>query len=304
MLVRTHLALSAVAGSLAAGAMLVAPLRAQTSEALRKVIADQKLPAPVGDPRWRNPPTAMDAAKRGDLPGVIWNWRWGMDMTRDPQEIESVATLEMRKVTGMVRVDGQPCTLTNYRWSINYQVPGSRADWECKLPNGQTRKNIEVFNGRYAWDEDVVGAGLEPGRGNPVAKPSELNERVIRVWAGPQGAVKAAWIGRGKVTVENGKILVTYPIPSVPGATARATLDDKTRAEKIEVRDGNSIREFIYEKYSDYGPEDDKVDLILPGHWVEKRDGQTIVDLNLVMAHGANMYVVMPVPNAIQQAAR
>jgi hypothetical protein len=296
-------ALFVVTAALAGGAMTTS-LRAQTSEELKKVLADQKLTSPANDPRWRNPPTLMDAGKKEDLAGVVWNWRWGMGMTRGIQEIESVATLEMRKVTGTIRVDGQPCTVTNYRWSINYQLPGSRADWECKLPNGQTRKNIEVFNGRYAWDEDIVGAGLVTGKGTPVARPAELNERIIRVWAGPQGAVKAAWTGRGKVTMENGKVIVAYPIPGVAGATARATLDDKARAEKIEVREGNSVREFTYSGYTDLGPEDDKVDIVLPARWTEKKDGQTVLDLTLVMAHTANMYVMMPVPKAIQTAAR
>ena len=308
MVQRTKPVVFAIAvGVLALSGTALGPLAAGQDPVLNKLVDDQRLPAPPGDPRWRNPPTLMAAATAGNVPGVIFNWRWGMGMTRGIQEIESVGTLELRKSTGSIRVGGQPCTLTNYRGSINYQVPGMRAEYTCTLPNGQSRKNIEVFSGRFAWDEDIVGAGLQPGRGTATPKPEALTERIIRVWAGPQGAVKAAWANGGKmtkVTVEGGKPVVTFPIPGVPGAMAKATLNADSRAERVEVRNGNVVTEFTYERYSDYNPEDDKIDTLFPGHIVEKRDGVTILELAVVQTHAANMYIVMPVPKSIEQSAR
>lgn len=308
MLQRTKPAILAVTiGMLALAGAASGPLAAEQDPVLDKLVDDQRLPAPPGDPRWRKPPTLMAAATAENLPGVIWNWRQGMGMLRGIQEIESVGTLEIRKSNGTLRVDGQPCTLENYRAGINYQIPGMRAEYTCMLPNGQSRKGIEVFSGRFAWDEDVVGAGLQPGRGTPTPKSAALTERIIRLWAGPQGAVKAAWANGGKmtkVTVEGGKPIVVFPIPGVQGAIAKATLNADGRTERVEVRNGNVVTEFTYEKYSDYNPEDDRIDILLPGRIVEKRDGATILDLTVSLVHAANMFVVMPVPKSVEQSAR
>ena len=83
--------------------------------------------------------------------------------------------------------------------------------------------------------------------------PNAVQERLIRLWASPQGAPKAALAGAGindrpdgapipatllagrchdelgetSVAWEGGKPVVTFPIPGVAGATATATLDSK-----------------------------------------------------------------------------
>jgi hypothetical protein len=275
---------------------------------LDAVIERQRLKAPAGDPTWRRPPTAISAAEAGDVAGVIFNWRWYTGMLRGNQEIESVATLEVRKSTGTIHVDGQPCALQNYRASINYQVWGMRAEYTCTLPNGQSRRGIEVVSaqkadGIYAWDEDVVGAGLTAGRGTATPRPEALHERLIRLWVGPQGAVKAAHMGgtATKVALERGKPVITFPIPGLEGAIAKATLNGENQAERVEVRHGNTLTELLYEKYDDYNPADDKVDGLLPGHIVEKRNGATVLDLNIVETHVGNMYVVMPVPASVRR---
>ncbi|HEX2460321.1 MAG TPA: hypothetical protein VHJ58_09245, partial [Vicinamibacterales bacterium] len=103
--------------------------------------------------RYTPPPGAKD------VKAVVFNWFWHMGMLRGPQEIEAVATLE-HKATGAIQVDGQPCKLTMYRVSTNYQVPGQRVQYTCTRANGQELKAIEVVSGQYAWDEDVVGAEI------------------------------------------------------------------------------------------------------------------------------------------------
>src|SRR5258706_7684812 len=65
-----------------------------------------------------------------DLKAVLFNWTWYMGMLRGPQEVESVATLEL-KATGTMQVDGQPCRLTKYRISNNYQTAGERIQIAC-----------------------------------------------------------------------------------------------------------------------------------------------------------------------------
>ena len=255
-------------------------------------------------PAQRTPPATPVAAAAGDRESVLFNWMWYMGMLRGPAENESVAMLELRKSTGTIRVAGQPCTLMNYRASINYQTPGMRAQYTCTKADGQSYNAIEVVSGQFAWDEDVAGAGLLPGRGTTTVKPALVTERLIRIWAGPQGAAKAAAAAGAatKVAMEGGKPVVTFPIPGVQGATARATLNADNMAERVEVRQGNSVTEFTYGNYADWNPPDDKIEGFFPGRIVEKRDGVTMLDLTLGETHVGNLYVVMPVPDSVRKA--
>lgn len=261
--------------------------------------------APLWAGTGKVPPPTPELAAKGDVHSVVFKWMWYMGMLRGPQEADAVAMFELRKATGTIRVQGQPCKLDSYRASINYQVSGMRAQYTCTLPNGQTYKNIEVVSGEFAWNEDVMGAELVPGRGKAASMPDTRRERLIRLWASPWGAPKAAVMGgaQSKMAMEDGKPVLTFPIPAVPGATAKATLNPGNQAERIEVRQGNVLTEFTYEKYEDYNPEDDRIQCYTPGHIVEKRDGVTVLDINVVETHCGNLYIVMPVPQSVRKAS-
>ena len=258
---------------------------------------------PVWAQRTTPPPTAK-AAPAGDRKSVLFNWMWYMGMLRGVQEVDAVATLELQG-TGTIQVQGQPCRLANYRASINYQVSGMRVQYTCTVPNGQSHKAIDVVSGQFAWDEDMVGAGLVPGRGTATPNRAALNERLIRLWSSPQGAPKAAAAGgeNTKVAMEGGKPVVTFPIPGVQGAIAKATLNAENQAERVETTLGNVVTEFTYEKYDDYNPPDDKVSGYFPGHIVEKRNGLTILDLTVKQTDVGNLYVVMPVPQSVRTSS-
>jgi hypothetical protein len=241
-------------------------------------------------------------------------WMWHMGMLRGLYEVDGVAALEIKKSTGTIRVAGQACTLVNYRASLNYWLPGMRAQYTCTTPDGQMHKAIEVVSGQFAWDEDIAGAELLAGKGTATPKPNAVTERLIRIWSGPQGAAKAAAAAGAnlKVTMEGGKTVVTYPVPGVAGAIARATLTNGTNdevpcsnscAERIEVRQGNVVTEFLYSNYADYNEPLNKIDAWYPGHVIEKRDGVTILDLTIVETETGNPYVVMPVPASVRKAA-
>jgi len=235
---------------------------------------------------------------------ALFNWMWYMGMLRGVQEIDAVATLEL-KGTGTMRVGTQACTLTSYRTSVNYQTSAMRVQYACTTPDGQSRKGIEVVSGQYAWDEDMLGAGLVAGKGIATPVPAALNDRLIRLWSSPQGAPKAAVAGGDKTTVavDAGKTVVTFPIPGVPGAIAKAMLNSQNQAERVETRLGNSVTEFTYEKYADYNPADDRVDGFYAGHMVEKRDGATIRDVTVTETEVGNLYVVVPVPESVRKAS-
>jgi hypothetical protein len=239
-----------------------------------------------------------------DLKAVLFNWAWYMGMLRGPQETESVATLEL-KATGTIQVDGQPCRLTKYRISNNYQTTAERIQIACTRANGQAYQNIEVVSGQYAWDEDIVGAEIVPGKGKATPKPALVRERLIRLWASPQGAPKAAAAAKENASVawDTGKPVVTYPIPGITGAVAKATLNAQNQAQHIEVRDGNVLMEFDYAKYDDYNNPLNKIEAFMPGTIVEKRNGVTVRDLTTTETETGNLYVIAPVPASVKKTS-
>src|ERR671925_506374 len=94
------------------------------------------------------PPPYRPAAGAKDLRAVLFNWTWYMGMLRGVDEHELIVSLEYQG-KGAIQVDGQPCTLTHYRVSTNYQTPGQRVQYTCTRPNGQTYSAIEVVSGQY-----------------------------------------------------------------------------------------------------------------------------------------------------------
>src|SRR5262249_26007360 len=90
-----------------------------------------------------------------DLKAVLFNWMRNMGVLKGHDERDMVAMLEYQG-KGTIQVDGQPCTLTKYRASTNYQTwkaPEVRGEpWV--LPTRTLRRNTNP------------DAGLQPKRGN------------------------------------------------------------------------------------------------------------------------------------------
>jgi hypothetical protein len=266
------------------------------------------------------------SADAKDLKAVIFKWMWAMGMLKGHDERDMVATLEYQG-TGSIQVDGQPCTLTKYRASTNYQTYSQRIQYSCTRPNGQTYSNIEVVSGLYAWNEDTPGAEIGPTKGKATPMPAAVQERLIRLWASPQGAAKAAlagttdtwWlganpgtlfadgaakVGQTSVSWENGKPVVTFPIPGVPGANATATLDEKYMTQRVVVKQGSTTTEFTYGDYQDWNNPLNKIFVLYAGKMAERRNGAMVRDLTTTMTETGNVYVVAPVPASVQAAIK
>src|SRR5580765_912274 len=147
-----------------------------------------------GGGRGAGAPLYTPAAGAKDLKSVLFNWAWHMGMLRSGEEYDLMMSLEYQG-KGTVQVDGQPCTVTKYRTSISYQTSGERIQITGARPNGQSCSNVEVLSGAYAWNEDIPGAELVAGKGKATPMPASVEERMIRLWAGSQGAFKAAFAG-------------------------------------------------------------------------------------------------------------
>ena len=145
-------------------------------------------------PRGPVPEPYTPAANAKDLKSVLFKWMWSMGMLKGHDERDMVATLEYQG-KGTIQVDGQPCTLTSYRASTNYQTFSQRIQYGCTRANGEMYSNIEVVSGLYAWNEDFPGAEIGGMKGKTMPMPASDEERLIRIWASPQGAPKAAIAG-------------------------------------------------------------------------------------------------------------
>jgi hypothetical protein len=259
-----------------------------------------------------------------DLRAVLFNWMWHMGMLKGHDERDMVGTLEYQG-KGTIQVDGQPCTLSKFRASTNYQTFSQRIQYACARANGQKASNIEVVSGLYAWNEDVVGAEIGATKGKATPMPAVVQERLIRIWASPQGAAKAAVagttdtfmlganpgtlfadgldkVGQTSVSWQAGKPVVTFPIPGVAGATATATLDVKYMTEKVVVTQGQTTTEFTYSGYKDWNNPLNKIEVFYAGKLTERKNGAVVRDLTTDVTETGNVYVIAPVPASVKKA--
>ena len=149
---------------------------------------------------------------------------------------------------------------------------------------------------------------------------------MIRLWAGPQGALKAAFAGTsdpppmtprpqrlpadvmtvGKTSVAwvGNKPVLTFPIPGVPTATATATLDAKFMAESVVVKNGANTYEFTYSDYKDWNNPLNPAEAFYAGKMTEKKNGTVVRDITTTVTETGQMYVVVPVPASVKAAIK
>jgi hypothetical protein len=106
------------------------------------------------------------------------------------------------------------------------------------------------------------------------------------------------------VSWENGKPLVTFPIPGVPGATATATLDEKYMTQRVVVKQGSTTTEFTYGDYQDWNNPLNKIGVLYAGKLAERRNGTVVRDLTTNETETGNVYVVAPVPASVKAATK
>ena len=123
---------------------------------------------------------------------------------------------------------------------------------------------------------------------------------------------------QAKVTLENGVVYVTFPLPAPLSGTARAALNstdvmvltmdngDKYQLtnliDRVETRVGNVVTETAFSNYEDWNEADYKSDVLFPGRIVRRRGGATLLDLTITKTNTYNPYVVMPVPENVRKA--
>jgi len=201
--------------------------------------------------------------------------------------------------------------LTKYNVWVNYAVPGIRIDLERTNPDGTVQgggelpfaapqRQILVVGGSRAWNETMMPGGpATPAIG-------QEKDRAVQIWMLPQGAVKAARMAGDKLAVgmEGGKITLTFPLPAPSSNyTEKVRLDARKLVEHVEVMVDNPVLgdtklEADYDTYKD----PDLSDIPFPFHIVQKLGGFPILDVIVINAHMYNPYVVVPIPDNVEQA--
>jgi hypothetical protein len=241
------------------------------------------------------PRAAATPAGATDLKKVLYNAADALGMLRGAQEVDRVATLKYW-AAGTMTVNGQMYKVTSYVGSLNFHVPGQRADITRTAPNGMSQRVVEVVSDTFAWNETQPGMNATPATGTAAT-------RLLQVWMLPQGVVKAATAAgaSAKVGVENGSTVLTFPMASL-GATVKATLDAKNFITQVDAKMGPAAVTMTYSDYGDWNGDDYLSDVMFPRHIVEKVGGVTVLDLTVSKTNSYNPYVVMPVPDNIEKA--
>ena len=249
-------------------------------------------------------PTVKDTLYRiGDALGML----------RDTEERDAILTMDWRS-TGTMMVDGQTCTLANYRGQLRYSVPARRVEYACAQPDGKAgARHVEVIANAMAWNEATPGTGATP-------TPNAVNDRLMQLWSLPYSVYKAATLAgaNAKTTLEGGVVYLSYPLPAPLTGTARVALNTTDAIEltmdsgekyqlsywidRVELRVGNTVAETTYSDYQELNEPDYRSDVFFPRRVTQKRNGTTVLDLTTQRTNTYNPYVVMPVPANVKAA--
>jgi hypothetical protein len=250
----------------------------------------------------------------GDVAKVVHDMGIDLGLVRGLEQKNDWILASQLEGAGTAIVDGKKADVARYQSQIRWDIPGIRVDYQLA---GQAEHRISVLSGQYAWSEDKPGAGLLPGYGKATPAPKTHERLLIEMWAHPHGVYKAARLAGDQTKLSvlpDGRRVLTFPAPPpLKGLTFVATLPVKKTtknkdcqggqsfcdswAERIEVkRGGTTVLEGLYTDYKDL----DLSGVYYPTHIVQRRDGQTVLDIKLSKAHGYNPYVVMPTPANIK----
>jgi len=215
-------------------------------------------------------------------------------MLRNANEVDRIGSMNLW-ATGTIMSGTQSCKVVDYKASVNWIFKGMRVDYKC---DGSPQRHVEVVRDNLAWNE------TEPGKGGTSAAAS-ANERALWLWTLPAGAIKAANLAGAatKVTMENGKRVVSFPIAAL-SADMKLTLDKDNHIEQVESRMGGVTTVTTYQEYGDWNGADYLSDVMFPKHIVQKRGATTVMDLTVTKTNTYNPYVMLPVPDAVKSASR
>ena len=199
-----------------------------------------------------------------------------------------------------------PVTVKSYTASINYDTGSMRQELVREMGTtmprgggapftGEQRQN-QVVSGNYAWN---VGAPAQPG-GQPAAAaaPGNQVERMLQLWATPQGLIKAAMMNNATTKKAKGGTEVTFTVGGKYKMVG--TINPQNQVERVQTWIdqpivGDMLVETVYSGYKDFGG------VMFPSRIVQSQDGYPSLDLTIASVT-KNPAVDIPVPDNVRNA--
>ena len=203
-----------------------------------------------------------------------------------------------------------PVTVKNYTASINYDTGIMRVELLREMgpvmPRGGggpffgEQRQIQVVGGNYAWNVAAPPANAPAGAAAPPAapQPGAQLERMLALWATPQGFVKAAMANNATTRQTRGGTEVSF---SVGGKYKMVgIINAQGQVEMVQTWIdhpivGDMLVETTYSGYRDFGG------VTFPSRIVQTQDRFPSLDLT-ISAVTANPAVDAPVPDNVRNA--
>jgi glyoxylase-like metal-dependent hydrolase (beta-lactamase superfamily II) len=197
-----------------------------------------------------------------------------------------------------------PVPVKNYTALINYDTGSMRVELLREMgpvmPRGGgapffgEQRQIQLVSGNYAWN-------APPPAGNAPAPPAQANpdsqlERMLALWATPQGFVKAAMTNKATTKNASGGTEVSFTVDGKYKMTG--IINAKGQVDKVTTWIDHPIVGDMpvvttYTGYKDFGG------VMFPSHLVQTQDGFPALDLT-ISAVTANPTVNIDVPQNVR----
>ena len=224
-----------------------------------------------------------------------------------------------------------PVTVNSYTASVNYRTESMRVElvreMGDRMPRGGgapftgEQRLIQVVSGNYAWNVPVParapavpptgrpGGGapgtqvLPEGRAaaaGPPAVPAIANqvERLLALWATPQGFIKAAIANNATTKKTPGGMEVSFTVGGKYKMTGLINAQNRVQRGRTWIDQspvGDMPVETTYAGYKDFGG------VLFPAHISQKQDGFPSLDLTITSVM-ANSPVDIAVPDNVRNA--
>jgi glyoxylase-like metal-dependent hydrolase (beta-lactamase superfamily II) len=197
-------------------------------------------------------------------------------------------------------------TVKSYTASINYDTGSMRQElvreMGATMPRGGgapftgEQRQVQVVSGNFAWNM----AAPAQGGGAPQAAPAPANavERMLWVWATPQGFVKAAMTNNATTKKAKGGTEVSFTVGGKYKMTGIINAQNDVERVQTWIDQpivGDMLVETVYSDYKDFGG------VRFPAHIVQSQDGYPSLDLTVASVM-ANPAVDITVPDNVRNA--
>jgi len=195
-------------------------------------------------------------------------------------------------------------TIKSYTANVNYDTGSMRVELLREMGDVMPRgggapffgeqRQVQVVSGDYAWNVPVAAPNAAAPM--PAPAPDTRLERMLAVWATPQGFVKAAMANKATTRNTRGGTEVSFTVSGKYKMTG--TINGQGQVEKVQTWIdhpivGDMLVETTYSGYKDFGG------VMFPSRIAQTQDGYPSLDLTISMVN-ANPAVDISVPDNVR----